>query len=370
MRKRIAVVPGDGIGVEVTREAVKVLQAIAQVGGHDFNFTEFDWSAERYLRNGTTLPDGAQEKLRQEFDAILLGALGDPRVPDMKHARDILFGLRFGLDLFANLRPVKLLDPRLTPLRDRRTEEVDFVIVRENTEGLYVGIGGNFKKGTREEVAIQEDVNTYRGVERILRFAFEYARRRGRGQVLMSDKSNALTYGHGLWRRLFAELAAEYADIESRHLYIDNLVLQMVRDPSQFEVIVTSNMFGDIISDLGAGLAGGLGLAPSGNINPDGVSMFEPVHGSAPDIAGKGIANPLGAILAATMLLEHLGLVQEALLVEESVRASIREGKCTRDLGGKLKTAEVGDWVANHLAARSQKLGSAHTPSISQNRTS
>lgn len=350
MKKRIAVVPGDGIGIEVTREAIRVLTAVAQTGGHDLAFVELDWGAERYLREGVSFPKGAREMLQQEFDVIFLGALGDPRVPDMRHAADILFGMRFGLDLFANIRPVKLLAPQLTPLKGR--EEIDFIVLRENTEGLYVGLGGNFKKGTHDEVALQEDLNTYKGVERIIRYAFEYARTHRRKRLLMSDKSNALAYGHDLWQRVFAELAPQYPDIESRHLYVDNLAFQMVKDPTQFGVIVTCNMFGDIISDLGAALVGGLGLAPSGNVNPEGISMFEPVHGSAPKYAGKNVANPLGAILTAAMLLDHVGLAQEAAWVEEAARASILEGKTTRDLGGGLTTSEAGDWVANYVAAR------------------
>ena len=350
MKKRIAVVPGDGIGIEVTREAVKVLSAVAQAGGHDFDLVEFDWGAGRYLRDRVSLPEGALEQLRRDFDAILLGALGDPRAPDTSYMRDILFGLRFGLDLYANIRPVKLLHPSLTPLRN--CAAIDLVIFRENTEGLYAGVGGNFKKGTADEVAVQEDVNTYKGVERILRAAFDYARASGRKRLVMSDKSNALTYGHGLWQRLFAALAPQYPEVESRHLLVDNLALQMVRDPTQFDVIVTCNLFGDILSDLGAALVGGLGVAPSGNVNPEGISMFEPVHGSAPDIAGKGIANPLGAILAAGMLLDHLDLKQGSVWVEQAVRASLDAGKTTADLGGRLKTSDVGDWVANHIAAR------------------
>lgn len=352
MRKRIAVVPGDGIGIEVTREAVKVLGAVAQAGGHQFVFTEFDWGGERVLRDGVALPSGALEQLRRDFDAILLGALGDPRVPDIKYMADILLGLRFGLDLYANIRPVKLLHPSLTPLKERAA--IDFVIFRENTEGLYAGLGGNFKKGTPDEVALQEDVNTYKGVERILRAAFEYARAQGRKRLVMSDKSNVMPHGHGLWQRVFAALCREYRDIEASHLYADNLALQMVRDPTQFDVIVTCNMFGDILSDLGAALVGGLGLAPSGNINPESVSLFEPVHGSAPPLAGKNIANPLGAILTAGMLLDHLGLHPEAVWVEDACRASIAEAKTTSDLGGTQGTSAVGDWIANRLAAHAR----------------
>jgi 3-isopropylmalate dehydrogenase len=350
MKKRIAVIPGDGIGMDVTPEAIKVLKAVAETGGHEFAFTEFDWGAERYLATGVSLPEGALDDLRRNYDAVYLGALGDPRVPDMKHAADILFGLRFGLDLYANIRPVKLLAPQLTPLRNRGVGDIDFVVFRENTEGLYVGMGGNFKKNTKDEVAVQEDVNTYKGVERIIRFAFEYARTHGRKRLLMSDKSNALAYGHDLWQRLFAQLQPQYPEIESRHLYVDNLAFQMVKNPTQFDVIVTCNMFGDIISDLGASLVGGLGLAASGNVNPEGLSMFEPVHGSAPKYAGQNVANPLAAILTAAMLLDHLGLTKESEAVEQAVRASLEAGKTTRDLGGRLKTAEVGDWLAGRIS--------------------
>ncbi len=356
--KRIAVIPGDGIGIEVTREAVKVLTAVAQVGGHRFDFTEFDWGAERYLREGVSLPAGALEELRRDFDVVLLGALGDPRVPDMKHAADILFGLRFGLDLYANIRPIKLLHSRLTPLKNRTEAELDFVIIRENTEGLYAGLGGNFKKGTPDEVAVQEDINTRKGVERIIRFAFEYARRHGRKKLLMSDKSNALAYGHDLWQRVFKEVKAQYPDIEASHLYIDNLAFQMVKNPAQFQVIVTCNMFGDIISDLGASLVGGLGLAASANVNPTGLSMFEPVHGSAPKYAGQNRANPLGAVLTAGLLLEHLGLAAEAGWVEQAARTSIHENQTTVDLGGTLGTRQAGDWLANFITAHSSTAAS------------
>jgi len=358
MKKRIAVVPGDGIGIEVTREAVKVLQAVGQAAGHQFALTEFDWGADRYLREGVSFPPDARDMLRRDFDAILLGALGDPRVPDMKHAADILFGMRFGLDLYANIRPVKLLHPRLTPLRDRGVDDINLVIFRENTEGLYVGMGGNFKKGTPDEVAVQEDVNTHKGVERIIRFAFEYARRHGRKRLLMSDKSNALAFGHDLWQRLFAALQPQYPEIESRHLYVDNLAFQMIKNPGQFDVIVTCNMFGDILADLGAALVGGLGLAPSANVNPDGLSMFEPVHGSAPKYAGQNVASPVAAILTVGMMLDHLGMGQEAQWVEDAVRAAIAEGQTPRDLGGTLKTSEVGDWISNHIAKSPAKARS------------
>jgi 3-isopropylmalate dehydrogenase len=349
--KRIAVIPGDGVGKEVIPEAVRVLKAAAAKGRRELGLTEFDWGADRYLRDGTTLPSDAIEMFRRDFDAILLGALGDGRVPDNRHAADILLGLRFKLDLYANERPCVLFDPKLSPLKNRSEKEINFCVIRENTEGLYAGMGGVFKKGTADEIATQEDVNTRKGVERIVRYAFEFARRRRLRRVCMSDKSNALTFGHNLWTRVFAEVRREYAEIESSHMYIDNLLLQMVRDPSQFQVIVTCNLFGDIASDLGAGLIGGLGLAPSANIHPEQVSLFEPVHGSAPDIAGKNIANPMGAALAAAMMCEYLGWAGEAKAIEDAVRAAIREGKTTVDLGGSLGTRELGDWLTARVAS-------------------
>jgi len=350
-RKRIAVIPGDGIGKEVIPEALKVLRAAAARGGRELALTEFDWGADRYLRDGTTLPPDAPEMFRRDYDAILLGALGDPRVPGNQHGADILLGLRFQLDLYVNARPCALFDRRLTPLRDRTEKEINFVVLRENTEGLYVGMGGFFKKGTADEIATQEDVNTRKGVERIIRYAFEYARSRGLERVCMSDKANALAFGHDLWRRVFAEVRREYPGIQASHLYVDNLMIQMVRDPSQFQVIVTCNLFGDIASDLGAQLAGGLGLAPSGNIHPGQVSMFEPVHGSAPDIAGKNMANPMGAALAVSMMCAYLGWTAEAQSIEDAVRAAVREGKTTEDLGGPLGTREAGDWLAGRVAS-------------------
>jgi 3-isopropylmalate dehydrogenase len=348
--KRIAIVPGDGIGKEVIPEAVKVLKAAAASGGREVSLKDFDWGADRYLRDGTTLPSDAVEMFRRDFDAILLGAMGDPRVPSNQHAADILLGLRFKLDLYVNARPCVLFDKRYTPLKDREEKDLNFMVFRENTEGLYVGMGGFFRKGTEEEIATQEDVNTRRGVERIMRYAFEYARKHSLKRVCMSDKSNALTFGHDLWQRVFKQVRAEHPEMESSHQYIDNLLMQMVRDPSQFQVIVTSNLFGDIASDLGAQLAGGLGLAPSGNIHPGQVSLFEPVHGSAPNIAGKGIANPLGSILTVAMMFEYFGWQREAYAIDLAVRAALKDGKTPTELGGTLGTREVGDWVANLVA--------------------
>ncbi len=351
--KRIAVIPGDGIGKEVIPEAVKVVCAAAARGGNKLEITGFDWGADRFLRDGTTLPGDAPEMFRRDFDAILLGAMGDPRVPSNQHAADILLGLRFKLDLYVNVRPCVLRDARLTPLRDRTERDIYFVVFRENTEGSYVGMGGIFKKGTTDEIAMQEDVNTYKGVERILRYAFEYARANKLKKLCMTDKSNALAFGHDLWQRLFKKMRAEYPEIESSHQYIDNLLMQIIRDPTQFQVIVTCNMFGDIASDVGAQIAGGLGLAPSGNIHPGKVSMFEPVHGSAPNIAGKNEANPMGSVLTGAMMLEHLGMKEEAQRIEAAVRAALREGKTTSDLGGSLGTREAGDWLANFVSKQS-----------------
>ena len=348
-KARIAVIPGDGIGAEVTPEALKILKVVCAPTNRPLEFVEFDWGADKYLREGVTLPPGAVEMLRGEFDALLFGALGDPRVPSNQHAADILLGLRFKLDLYINARPVELLHDRLTPLRDRTEKDIRLIVLRENTEGLYVGVGGNFKQGTPDEIAVQEDVNSRKGVERIIRYAFDYARANGLKRVCMSDKSNAMSFAHGLWQRVFKEVRQEYADIDSRHLFIDTLAMEMVRDPRQFDVIVTCNLFGDIISDLGAQLAGGLGLAPSGNIHPGKTSLFEPVHGSAPNIAGKGIANPLGAVLTAGMMLEFLGWKAEAVAIRSAVRAALSENCVTPDLGGSKGTKEVGDWLASFV---------------------
>ncbi len=346
--KRIAVLAGDGIGPEVTAEALKVVRAT----GAAVEFTELDWGAERYLKDGTTVPPGGYERLARDFDGIFVGAFGDPRVPSNVHAREILLGMRFRLDLYANVRPVKLLDASLCPLKDRKPADVDLVVIRENTEGLYVDMGGVFKQGTPDEVAINEDVNTRKGVERVIRYAFEYAQAHGRKRVLMADKSNVMTFAHGLWQRVFKEVAKEYADIEAQHMLADALAMVMVRNPEQLDVIVTNNMFGDILTDLGAALAGGLGMAASGNIHPGRTSMFEPVHGSAPPLAGKNVANPMGAILTAAMMLRHLGMQREADAIEAAVLEAVRQKKTTEDVSGKLGTRECGEWIAARVAGQ------------------
>jgi 3-isopropylmalate dehydrogenase len=339
---RIAVIPGDGIGPEVAREGVATLEVVAQRFGLNLQFEWFDFGADRYLKDGTTLPQDAFVRLRDEFQAILFGAVGDPRVPSNIHAKDILLGLRTRLDLYINLRPCRLYDERLSPLKGKGIRDLQFTVFRENTEGLYVDVGGVFKQGTPDEVAVNEDVNTRKGVERIIRAAFDFARARGLRRVCMADKANVLTYGHGLWRRVFAEVAREYAGIEPTTMYVDALAMDLIRRPERYEVIVTNNMFGDILTDLGAALTGGLGLAASGNINPGRVSLFEPVHGSAPDIAGKGIANPLAMCLTGSLMLEHLGHGDAAKALEAAVAHVVREGPLPPDLGGKATSAEVG----------------------------
>ena len=340
MNKRIAVIPGDGIGTEVTVEAVKVLEHVA---GDHLCFETLPYGAEHYLKTRETLPASMVDRIRSEFAAVLVGALGDPRVPDNVHARDILLGLRFKLDLFVNLRPVELYSEAHCPLR--HSPAIDIVCFRENTEGLYVGVGGRVRPDTEHEIAINEDINTYRGVERIIRAAFDYAVAQGRRKLCMSDKSNAMRFAHGLWRRVFDEVRPDYPNVEASHLYVDVLAMQLVRQPEAFDVIVTCNLFGDIISDLGAGLVGGLGLAASANVHPGQVSLFEPVHGSAPDIAGQHIANPLAAILSAGMLLDHIGLPAQATTIRDAVRAAVDRNHVTPDLGGTLSTPEVGDAV-------------------------
>ena len=345
-KKKIAVIPGDGIGKEVIPAAVKVVVAT----GAAVEFTEFDWSADRYLKDGTTVPADGFAMLERDFDAIFVGALGDPRVPSNIHAKEILLGMRFKMDLYANVRPVKLLDESLCPLKNVKPEHVDFVVVRENTEGPYVDAGGVLKQGTPDETATQEDFNTRKGVERVIRFAFELARRQGRKKVLMTDKSNVMTFAGGLWGRTFREVSAQYSDLQSSHMYVDALCMHMVRDPRQFDVIVTNNMFGDIITDLAAALQGGLGMAASGNIHPGKTSMFEPVHGSAPPFAGKNIANPIGAISTAAMMLDHLGLAKEAGRLNHAVLEAVRQKKTTQDIGGSLGTRESAEWIGNFLS--------------------
>jgi 3-isopropylmalate dehydrogenase len=349
MAQRIAVIPGDGIGPEVAHIGVRLLESL----GLPLQFDWFDFGADRYLRDGTTLPRGFMDALRRDYAAVYFGAVGDPRVPGNEHAKEILLAMRFELDLYINLRPCILIDDRLSPLKGKGREQLKFVVFRENTEGLYAGIGGAFKKGTADEIAQEVEVNTRKGVERILEAAFEYARQRGLRRVCMADKANVLAQGHGLWRRTFAEVSRRHPGVEAKAVYVDALAMDLIRQPEAYEVIVTNNLFGDILTDLGAALTGGLGLAASGNIHPGRVSLFEPVHGSAPDIAGQGKANPLAMALSGALMLEHLGHAREAQRLGRAVEAQVREGAHTPDLvpllGGPAATT---DQVGSELLAR------------------
>jgi 3-isopropylmalate dehydrogenase len=349
---RIAVIPGDGIGKEVTAEAVKVLNAVTNVTGRKIDLEILPWSADHYLKTGVTIPADGYDMLRNQFDAVLLGALGDPRVADNRHARDILLGTRFELDLYVNYRPIKLIDDRLSPLKGRGRQDINMVVFRENTEGVYVSIGGRFKAGTDDEVAIQEEINTFKGVNRIIRHAFAFAAAHGLTKVCMSDKSNAMQQGHALWQRVFKTVSAEYPNIKATHMYIDALAMFLVKDPGQFEVVVTNNLFGDIVTDIGGALQGGLGMAASGNIHPGKTSLFEPVHGSAPPLAGKNVANPVGAILSSALMLDTLGATDEASRIESAVEAAVRAGQTTGDIGGTLGTTQVGDAIVERLTQR------------------
>jgi 3-isopropylmalate dehydrogenase len=341
MTRRIAVVPGDLAGTEVVPEALRVLRAT----GLDYEFEEFEVGAAPVLRGEPAMSQATFQEVSRA-DCILFGAIGDPRVPDVGYPAQVLLRMRFELDLYVNLRPARLYDDRLSPLRDPARRGIDLVLVRENTEGLYVGMGGRFRRGTEHEVAIQEDLNTHHGVSRILEHGFRLARRR----LCMVDKSNAMNHAGGLWQERWAEARTANPELETRHLYVDAAAMELVRDPTQFEVIVTGNLFGDILSDLAAALIGGMGLAPSGNLNPEtGRGLFEPVHGSAPGIAGQGIVNPLGAILSAGMMVEHLGDGDAAKRIESAVIGAIRAGDCTRDLGGSLSTREAADAVIGRL---------------------
>jgi 3-isopropylmalate dehydrogenase len=351
MTRKVAVIPGDGIGPEVTREGLKVIAFLNERSRLDLELVPFAWGADTYLTTGVSLPAGALEDLRQNYAAVYLGAIGDPRVPGMQHARDIILGLRFGLDLYVNCRPVRLLHESICPIKGQGTGDVDFVIFRENTEGPYSGVGGNLKFGTPDEIATQTDLSTRKGVERIIRHAFEYARAHGRRSVCMSDKHNVQPAVGGLWLRTFNHVAREFPEIEAFHLFADALALQMVRDPRRFDVIVTNNLFGDLLTDLGAALEGGLGMAASANLHPGRISMFEPIHGSAPPFAGKDVANPMGMILTAAMMLETLGHPDEARQIEQAVTRAVIAGEGTTDIGGGLGTRATGDAIVKHLRA-------------------
>jgi 3-isopropylmalate dehydrogenase len=347
---KIALIPGDGTGPEMLREGVKVLQAAAEKFTFSLEFKEFDYGGERYLRSGEALPAGAVEELIK-FQAIYLGAVGHPEVKPGILEKGILLRLRFELDQYINLRPVKLYPGVETPLKDKGPDEIDFVVVRENTEGLYTGSGGFLRKGTPAEVAIQESINTRAGVERCLRYAFEYCRKRNKKKTLtLCGKTNVLTYAFDLWERAFHEVGEEYPDIQREYAHVDAICMWMVKNPEQFDVIVTDNMFGDIITDLGAILQGGMGIAAGGNINPGGTSMFEPIGGSAPKYTGKNVINPLAAICAGGMMLEHLGENEAAAAVEKAVMTVCAKHIQSLSAGQMgASTSEVGDLVVSYL---------------------
>ena len=348
--KRIAVIAGDGTGPEVVREGLKVLEAVAGKFSFKYEKIEYDIGAKRYLKTGEVLPASVIEEL-ETVEAIYLGAIGDPRVKPGILEKGILLRLRFMFDQYINLRPVVLYDKRFCPLRDKTEEDIDFVVVRENTEGLYCGTGGYLRKDTENEVAIQESINTYKGVERCVRFAFEYARKRNKKKkVTLCGKTNVLTFAFDLWERTFYKVAAEFPDIQADYAHVDATCMWMVKNPQWFDVIVTDNMFGDIITDLGAMIQGGMGIAAGANLNPQGISMFEPIGGSAPKYTGRGVINPLAAICALGMVLEFLGEETAACAVEEAVKKIVRE-KFNSLSAGKMgySTSEVGDLVVKYL---------------------
>lgn len=346
---KIAVLPGDGTGTEVVNEGLKVLKALEEKKGLKFEYTHYDFGAERYLKTKETLPDSAITEFR-DFNAIYLGAIGDPRVQPGILELGILLKLRFALDLYINLRPVILYPNVDTPLKDKGPKDIDFVIVRENTEDLYIGAGGFLKKGTPDEVAIQDMVSTRKGVERCIRYSFEYARKRNKDKkVTLCAKTNVLTYVCNLWERAFYEVAKDYPDITTNYAHVDATTMWMVKNPEWFDVIVTLNLFGDIITDLGAMIQGGMGVAAGGNINPNSVSMFEPIGGSAPKYTGQNIINPIAAIMAAKMMLDFLGEENVANLVEKAVINTI--SKMSSMSAGKMgmSTSEVGDSVVQFI---------------------
>ncbi|MEM2250526.1 MAG: isocitrate/isopropylmalate family dehydrogenase [Candidatus Hadarchaeales archaeon] len=372
MAYKIAVIPGDGIGPEVIREGVKVLQTLQDCMPEvKLEFVYFPYGADHYLKTGETISEEGLKEL-SKFDAIYLGALGDPRVPPGILEQGILLKIRFYFEQFVNLRPVKLYPGVPCPLVGKKPEDVNFYIVRENTEDFYVGIGGRIREKRRteheikrsiysikfgldsevdgDEIAYQIGVISRKGAERVIRYAFELARRKGKKRVTNVDKANVLTHVYSLWREVFEKIAKEYPDIETEHAFVDAISMWFVKNPEWYQVVVTPNMFGDIITDLGAIIQGGMGLAPGGNINPEGISMFEPIHGSAPKYAGKNVANPIATILAGHLMLEQLGETKAAEVLEKAVAEVLREGKVrTRDLGGSSSTSEVGNAIANKI---------------------
>jgi len=347
---KIAVIPGDGTGPEVIREGLKVLEAVAEKFNFKYDLINYDLGGQRYLKTGETLPDSVLEELKK-CSAIYLGAIGHPEVKPGILERGILLKLRFGLDQYINLRPVRLYNEKFCPLKDKNPEDIDFVVVRENTEGLYKGMGEFQNKGTKDEVAIQVSHNTKKGIQRCIRYAFQYCQKRNKNKkVTLCGKTNVLTYAWDLWERTFYEVAKEYPDIQTDYAHVDATCMWMIKNPEWFDVIVTDNMFGDIITDLGAMIQGGMGIAAGGNINPEGVSMFEPIGGSAPKYTGKNVINPLAAICALGMMLENLGEEEGALAVEDAAIKVVTK-KLKSLAAGKMgySTSEVGDLVVRNL---------------------
>lgn len=344
--KRIAVIAGDGIGPEVIRQALKVLAMLRDARAVSCEWDELPYGAEQYLRTGVALPPDEPARLAREYDALLVGAFGDRRVPDDAHARGILLRLRVELDLFVNFRPARLLAPRLSPLRTVPERGIDLAIFRENTEGPYAGLGAVYDPNGAHEVGITVDVNTRRCAERLIRAACEWARAHGRRRVTLSDKANAMPDAHGVWRRAFERVGAEYPQLEREHRYVDALCMELVREPGRYDVIVAPNLIGDILSDLAAEIVGGPGLAPSANLHPGRIGLFEPVHGSAPALAGQDVANPFAAILCLALCCDALGWDRAAAAVRAGVEDAVEQGKTTRDLGGLLGTEAAGDAVA------------------------
>ena len=347
---KIAVIPGDGTGLEVVNEGLKALEAVAVGNAIKYELHTYDLGGERYKRTGETLPASVLEELKG-FDAIYLGAIGHPDVAPGILEKGILLTMRFALDLYINLRPVKLFAGVETPIVGKGPEEIDFVVVRENTEGLYTGGGGFLKKGTPDEVAIQESINTRKGVERCLRYAFEFTRKRNKEKKLtLCGKTNVLTYAFDLWQRAYNEVAVEYPDIETDYAHVDAICMWMVKNPEWFDVIVTDNMFGDIITDLAAMIQGGVGVAAGGNINPEGVSMFEPMGGSAPKYTGQNVINPIASVAAMQMLLSVLGEDRAALQVEAAIQNVVRRDMKSMAAGRMgLSTTQVGDKIAEYI---------------------
>ncbi|OQA91466.1 MAG: 3-isopropylmalate dehydrogenase [Elusimicrobia bacterium ADurb.Bin231] len=348
---KIGVLPGDGVGPEIIVEGLKVLDAASKKTGVKYELINYDFGGDRYLKTGEVLPDSAIQEFKK-LDAIYLGAVGHPDVKAGILEKELLLRIRFELEQYVNLRPVVLYPGVWTPIKDKEPKDIDFLVVRENTEGIYCGIGGAFKKGTNDEVATQLDVNTYKGVERCIRYAFELAKKRNRRKKLtLVDKANVLTYAGGLWQRVFAEVGEKYQDIEQDHAYVDATCMWFVKNPEWFDVLVTNNIFGDIITDLGAMIQGGLGAAAGGNINPEGVSMFEPIHGSAPKYTGKNVINPIATIAAGAMMMDVLGEEETSSLIDSAIRKVLSSGKIKSMSAGKMgySTTEVGDLIAKEI---------------------